>query len=108
MLFTGRAITARTAKDIGMVNRVVPDDQLAAATLDLAKEIAEQPMMGLKAAKESVNHMQNAQGLYDSLRAAMTLQQLSHAHNRVVHGMAVEPSGGEAVRSLIKKPPLDD
>ena len=42
MLFTGRAITAKTAKDIGMVNRVVPDDELADATLELAKEIAEQ------------------------------------------------------------------
>ncbi len=108
MLFTGRAITAKTAKEIGMVNRVVPDDQLASATLDLAKEIAEQPMMGLKTAKESVNHMQNSQGLYDSLRAAMTLQQLSHSHNKVVHGSPVEPSGGEAVRDLIRKPPLDE
>ena len=108
MLFTGRAITAKTAKEIGMVNRVVPEDDLASATLELAEEIAEQPMMGLKTAKESVNHMQNAQGLYDSLRAAMTLQQLSHANNQVVHGIAVEPEGGNNVRDLIKKPPLDE
>ena len=108
MLFTGRAITAKTAKEVGMVNQVVADDELATATLELAKEIAEQPMMGLKTAKESVNHMQNAQGLYDSLRAAMSLQQLSHANNQVNHGMGVEPQGGKAVRDLIQKPPLNE
>lgn len=107
MLFTGRAITAQNAKELGMVNQVVPDDELATATLELAKEIAEQPMMGLKAAKESVNQMQDSQGLYDSLRSAMMLQQLSHAHNKVVHGIPVEPEGGKAVRDLVKKPPLD-
>lgn len=106
MLFTGRAITAATAKELGMVNQVVPDAELAAATLELAKEIAEQPMMGLKAAKESVNQMQNSQGLYESLRSAMIVQQLSHSHNKVVHGIVVEPGGGKAVRDLVKKPPL--
>ena len=107
MLFTGRSITAKTAKELGMVNQVVPDDQLPTAALELAKEIAEQPMMGLKAAKESVNQMQDSQGLYASLRAGMMVQQLSHAHNKVVHGIPVEPSGAKAVRDLVKKPPLD-
>lgn len=107
MLFTGRAITAKTAKELGMVNQVVPDDELPTAALELAKEIAQQPMMGLKAAKESVNQTQDAQGLYDSLRSAMMVQQLSHAHNKVVHGIPVEPGGAKAVRDLVKKPPLE-
>jgi len=108
MLFTGRAITARTAKEIGMVNRVVPRARLADETMEMAEEIAKQPMMGLKTAKESVNQMQNDQGLYNSLRSAMTLQQLSHAQNNLVHKIPVVPEGGEAVRNLIKQPPLDE
>ncbi|MCL4150604.1 UNVERIFIED_CONTAM: hypothetical protein GTU68_040530 [Idotea baltica] len=107
MLFTGRAITAQTAKELGMVNRVVADADLPAKTLELAQEIAQQPMMGLKAAKESVNQMQDSQGLHDSLRSAMMLQQLSHAHNKVVHGIPVEPAGAKIVRELAKKPPLE-
>ena len=107
MLFTGRAITARAAKEIGMVNRVVPRDQLSSETLELAEEIAAQPMMGLKTAKESVNQMQNEQGFYNALRSAMVLQQLSHSQHRSVHQSAVVPGGGEAVRDLIRKPPLD-
>jgi enoyl-CoA hydratase len=108
MLFTGRAITARTAKEIGMVNRVVPRARLADETMEMAEEIAKQPMMGLKTAKESVNQMQNDQGFYNSLRSAMSLQQLSHAQNTIVHKIPVVPEGGEAVRNLIKLPPLDE
>ena len=107
MLFTGRAITAQTAHDLGMVNRVVPDDELASATLELANEIAAQPMIGLKTAKESVNQMQNDQGLYSSLRSAMIVQQFAHSHHKVLHGQGVVPDGANAVRDLIKKPPLD-
>ncbi|MGA1370505.1 MAG: enoyl-CoA hydratase [Pseudomonadales bacterium] len=107
LLFTGRAITARVAYELGMVNRVVTRDRLADETLELAREIAAQPMMGLKTAKESVNQMQNEQGLYAALRSAMGMQQLAHAHNYVVHKMAVDPAGGALVRELAKKPPLD-
>lgn len=107
LLFTGRAITAKVAKEIGMVNRVVPRERLAEETMELAREIAVQPLMGLKAAKESVNQMQNGQGLYAALRSAMGLQQLGHAHNHIVHKMGVDPAGGQLVRELAKKPPLE-
>jgi enoyl-CoA hydratase len=91
-----------------MVNRVVPRERLAGETMEMAEEIAAQPMMGLKTAKESVNQMQNDQGLYSALRSAMTLQQLSHAQNNIVHKIPVVPEGGVAVRDLIKKPPLQE
>lgn len=40
MLLTGRAIDATTAADWGLVNRVVPSEQLAEETRELADEIA--------------------------------------------------------------------
>ena len=107
LLFTGRAITADLARELGMVNRVVPRDALHPETLELAREIAAQSMMGLRLAKESINQAQNSQGLYDSLRAAMGHQQMGHAHNRIVHQSAVDPAGVEQVRALAKKPPLE-
>ena len=91
-----------------MVNRVVPRDSLAQETMSLAEEIAQQPLMGIKTAKESVNQMQDAQGFYNALRSAMTLQQFGHAQNHIVHGSAVDPSGMNIVRELAKKPPLDE
>jgi enoyl-CoA hydratase len=107
MLFTGRAITAKVAQSLGMVNRVVPDERLTAETMSLAEEIATQPMMGLKTAKASVNQMQDEQGFYNALRSAMSLQQLSHAQNYVVHRGPVDPAGGPLVRDLAGKPPLE-
>jgi enoyl-CoA hydratase len=107
LLFTGRAITAELARELGMVNRVVPRATLLDETLELAGEIAARPPMGLRLAKESVNQAQNSQGLYESLRAAMAHQQMGHAHNRIVHGQAVDPAGAELVRALAKKPPLE-
>lgn len=41
MLLTGAAIDAQTATDWGLVNRVVPVDQLRAETVRLARQIAE-------------------------------------------------------------------
>ncbi len=107
LLFTGRAITAKVAQELGMVNRVVARADLTTETMALAEEIARQPMMGLKTAKESINQMQNEQGLYNSLRSAMSLQQLGHANNYILHKMAVDPEGMSIVRDLAKKPPLD-
>jgi len=40
MLLTGTAISAREAERVGLVNRVVPADQLDSETLDLARQIA--------------------------------------------------------------------
>jgi enoyl-CoA hydratase len=107
MLFTGRAITARVAQQLGMVNRVVSAEALADEVLELAAEISRQPMMGLKTAKESVNQMQDEQGFYNALRSAMSLQQLSHAHNYMVHKLPVDPDGMGIVKDLAKKPPME-
>jgi enoyl-CoA hydratase len=104
MLFTGEPLTAREAKQLGMVNRVVPPDQLATYTLELAGHIAARPSMGLKLAKQSVNQAQDAQGLWSSLQAAMSLQQLGHANNQQVHGMLIDPAGIDIVRRQAKSP----
>jgi enoyl-CoA hydratase len=104
MLFTGEPLTAAEARELGMVNRVVPAERLAAYTLELAAHIAERPGMGLKLAKQSVNQAQDAQGLWSSLQAAMSLQQLGHANNQQVHGMLIDPAGAGIIRRQAKSP----
>lgn len=102
MLFTGQAISAEEARSLGMVNQVVGREKLSEYTLALAEKIASRPSMGLKLAKQSVNQMQDSQGLWTALQAAMSLQQLGHANNQQVHGMMVDPSGAEIIRSEAK------
>lgn len=102
MLFTGEAIGAEEARQLGMVNRVVPRAELADETLQLACKIASRPSMGLKLAKQSVNQAQDAQGFWTALQAAMALQQLGHSNNVQVHGIVVDPAGAEIIRKEAK------
>ena len=98
LLFTGGMLSAREAQTLGMVNHVVPRDELEGFTLSLAKRITERPSMGLRLAKESCNQAQDAQGFWTALRAAMSLQQLGHTHNAELFGQTVDPSGAEIIR----------
>lgn len=93
LLFTGDWLTADEAHRCGMVNHVVPRDELAGFTLALATRIASKPSFALQAAKESVNQTLEAQGQYTAFRAAFSWQHLAHAHNRLRFGMIVDPGG---------------
>jgi enoyl-CoA hydratase len=103
LLFTGEALGAVEAMEVGMVNRVVPRDQLESETLALAQKIALRPSMGLKLAKMSVNQSLDAMGFPVAIQSAFALQHVGHSHNQWVHGMPVDPSGAEVIRSDAKK-----
>lgn len=53
MLFTGRMISAQEAEQYGLVNKVVPADQLAVETKALAEKIAEASPLTLSMGKEA-------------------------------------------------------
>jgi enoyl-CoA hydratase len=102
LLFTADEISARDAAAHGMVNRVVPRDELTAVTLALAEKIATKPAFALKATKQAVNHVQDVQGRRNAQMHAFSLHHLLHAHNELVHGMPMDPNGlPEAVREKV-------
>ena len=100
MLFRSSALTAAECRDLGMVNHVVPLDDLREFTLGIAKEIAQRPVMGTKLAKSAVNQSLDAQGQWNAIQAAFGLHHVGHAHARVVHGYPVDPSGIDVIRQL--------
>lgn len=55
LMFTGRIIDAQEALRIGLVNRVVPKDNLKEAVWELARDIAKKSPIALKLIKRSVN-----------------------------------------------------
>lgn len=98
-LFTGEPMTAAEAQALGMVNRVVEDRELEAATLRLASRVALQPPLAVTLAKQSVNHALDVQGQWASVEYAFALHQLGHADNRLRHGgSVVDPDGARRVR----------
>jgi enoyl-CoA hydratase len=90
LLFTTRFIGAAEAERAGMVNHVVSKDRLSSFTLELASQIAEQPLFALKLAKEAVNNAQDAQGRVNAMQTSFALHQLCHSHNMNVHGKLID------------------
>jgi enoyl-CoA hydratase len=54
MILTGEMIDARTALGLGLVNHVVPLDQLKAKTMEIANRIAEKGPVSVSLAKEAI------------------------------------------------------
>lgn len=54
LVFTGAMISAQEAEKIGLVNRLVPHDQLMSSAMDLAGRMAKNPPGVLRLAKESI------------------------------------------------------
>jgi enoyl-CoA hydratase/carnithine racemase len=54
MLMTGEPVDAREAERIGLVNRVVPHEELDAATQTMVQRLASRPPLGLKFTKKAL------------------------------------------------------
>lgn len=57
MFFTGRQFDAREAEKMGLVNRVVPDDQLEAVVQEMARTIAENAPLTVRCSKLVVGEL---------------------------------------------------
>jgi len=55
LIFFGRQIDAREASQMGIVNRVVPDDNLLGEALKLAAQLAAGPRVALRQSKQIIN-----------------------------------------------------
>lgn len=96
LLFTSGWWSADEAHRLGMVNHVVPPEELQAFTLAMAERIARQPLFALKTVKEAVNAAQDAQGRVNAMQTSFALHQLGHAHNMQVFGLLIDPSSTAA------------
>jgi enoyl-CoA hydratase len=54
LLFTGAVIDAATAKEIGLVSRVVPHDELLPSAIELAGRIAANPPLAVQGLKQGL------------------------------------------------------
>ncbi|QNA93675.1 MULTISPECIES: enoyl-CoA hydratase [unclassified Microbacterium] len=84
MLYTGDRMPAARAHELGMVNHVVPLDELEQRTLELADRIGRMPRLGLALAKKAVNQAEDLQGMRAGMDSVFGLHHAAHAHNAEV------------------------
>jgi enoyl-CoA hydratase len=89
-LFTGGWLTAREALDCGMINHVVPRDQLASKALEIAEKIALTDRFTLKLMKQSVNSTQDAMGRHTAMQASFANHQIGHLQNMLLHNFPID------------------
>jgi enoyl-CoA hydratase len=96
-LFTADRVPADRALQLGMVNHVVPRDQLESETMALAGRVAQMPRLGLALAKKAVNQAEDIMGLQTGIDSVFGLHHLAHAHNAEVGGDSL---GGQTIASM--------
>ncbi len=97
-LFLGERMGAARAEQLGMVNRVVPREELESAVYAMAAKIATQPRLGLALAKTVVNRIEEMQGLRSAMDLAFGYHHFAHAHSQVLGAGAL---GGHDVKSMV-------
>jgi len=76
LILTGEIIDAQTALTLGLVNHVVPADQLETKTMEIANRIAEKSPIALRLAKEAIK-LASRSNLDEGLRREVDLFALS-------------------------------
>jgi enoyl-CoA hydratase len=79
LLFTASSLTAEEAKACGMVNEVVPLEELTSRTMELAARIASMDPWAVRLAKRSVNRAMDTMGFSNSIATNFDVHHLGHA-----------------------------
>ena len=83
-LYTGDRVGAERARELGMVNRVVPHDALEETVMGIAERIAQMPRFGLALTKKAVNQAEDLMGMRTGMDSVFGLHHAAHAHNAEV------------------------
>jgi enoyl-CoA hydratase len=94
LLLCAESIDATEAERLGLVNKVVPRADLAAAAREMADRIALVPPVTAEAIKETINHMLDLQGQRASWRYHFMVHQLVSNTATALGATAARKEGG--------------
>jgi enoyl-CoA hydratase len=102
-LLLGERMPASRAYDLGMVNRLVPREQLEEETAKVANRLAEMPRLGLSLTKQAVNHVEELRGKRAAMDAVYHMHHFAHAQNDLVTGNSLAGLTGRSMAQANKK-----
>lgn len=101
-LYLGQRMPAQRAYELGMINRVVPRDELQAEVTRIAAEIAERPRLGLALTKQAINLVEDMRGKRTSMDAVFHMHHFAHAQNQLTTGNLVGNIDAKAMAAANK------
>jgi len=101
-LYLGQRMPAQRAYDLGMINRVVPRDELQDTVAEIAEEIADRPRFGVTLTKQAMNFIEDMRGKRVGMDAVFHMHHLSHAHNQLTTGNLVAGMGAKEMAKANK------
>jgi enoyl-CoA hydratase len=101
-LLLGERMSASRAHSFGMVNKVVPREELREATSAWATKLAGQNRLGNWLTKQSVNHVEELRGKRSAMDAVFHMHHFAHAQNDLVTGDSIGGVSGKSAASANK------
>jgi enoyl-CoA hydratase len=102
-LLLGERMPAARAEQFGMVNKVVPRDQLKEATAAWANKLAAGSRLGNWLTKQAVNHVEELRGKRSAMDAVFHMHHFAHAQNDLVTGDSIGGVSGKSAAAANKK-----
>lgn len=102
-LLLGERMSAQRAEQFGMVNRIVPREQLRQETAAVAAKLAAQPRLGAWLTKQAVNHVEELRGKRAAMDAVFHMHHFAHAQNDLTMGSSIAGLDAKAMASANKK-----
>jgi enoyl-CoA hydratase len=102
-LLLGERMGAQRAYDHGMVNKVVPREELREATAAWAAKLAGQPRLGNWLTKQAVNHVEELRGKRAAMDAVFHMHHFAHAQNDLTMGSSIAGVSGKSAAVANKK-----
>jgi enoyl-CoA hydratase len=102
-LLLGERMPAARAEQFGMVNKVVPREQLREATAAWANKLASGSRLGNWLTKQAVNHVEELRGKRSAMDAVFHMHHFAHAQNDLVTGDSIGGVSGKSASAANKK-----
>ena len=106
-LLLGERWSADRALSAGMINRVVPVDELESNVTETALKIASQPRLAALLVKQACNHVENLQNKKNAMDGIYAMHHFAHAQNSIVTGDYIAGFDGKKMAKSNKKKEQD-